>query len=136
MPTNTNAPTATDPYASYGGSVADNTAPADPYAAYGGSVQSSASSAPLTEADAASGDFANQQASQTQTARDLAQPTHVLLNGKIQPINQSTGAVAGVKRNTVDALTGLYHAMRDPATEQEKAEILQKIREQNAKGDK
>src|SRR5277367_4478764 len=40
-------------------------------------------SAPLTEAAAASGNFANQQASQTQTARDLAQPTHVLVNGKI-----------------------------------------------------
>jgi hypothetical protein len=52
------------------------------------------------------------------------------------PVPQPTGVLAGVKRNTVDALTGLYHAFNDPATEQEKTDILQKIRDGNSKGDK
>jgi hypothetical protein len=54
----------------------------------------------------------------------------------LQGAPQPTGALAGVKRMTVDALTGVYHAFSDPATEQEKADILQKIRNDNAKGDK
>jgi hypothetical protein len=57
-----------------------------------------------------------------------------------QPVAQGsaqkdTGALAGVKRNTVDALTGLYHAFTQPPSDQEKQEILAKIREQNQKGD-
>jgi hypothetical protein len=45
----------------------------------------------------------------------------------------ATGFVAGVKRNTVDALTALYHGFNDPATEQEKADMLSKIRDENTK---
>jgi len=55
----------TDPYADYGGSVATPTASAqDPYAAYGGSRARPApqTSAPLSESDAASGNFASKQA--------------------------------------------------------------------------
>ena len=60
---------------------------------------------------------------------------------KAQPIETaqpapSTGIGAGIKRNTVDALTGLYHAFNSPATDEEKQAILGKVREANAKGDK
>ncbi|HEV2522590.1 MAG TPA: hypothetical protein VGT24_09430 [Candidatus Acidoferrales bacterium] len=37
-----------------------------------------------------------------------------------------TGIWAGVKRNTVGMVAGLYHAFTDPATEQEKQDILAK----------
>jgi hypothetical protein len=58
-----------------------------------------------------------------------------------QPVAQGsaqkdTGVVAGIKRNTVDALTGLWHAFNQPATDDEKAAILAKVREANANGDK
>jgi len=57
-----------------------------------------------------------------------------------QPTEQSqpakTGVLAGTKRNTVDALTGLWHAFNQPATNDEKAALLQKVREANARGDK
>jgi hypothetical protein len=48
------------------------------------------------------------------------------------PKPEDTGVMASVKRNTVGAITGVYHALSDPATDQEKAEILQKVREQNS----
>jgi hypothetical protein len=48
---------------------------------------------------------------------------------------KDTGVLAGVKRNTVDALAGLWHAFNQPATDQEKSEILQKVREANQRGD-
>jgi hypothetical protein len=47
-----------------------------------------------------------------------------------------TGIAAGLKRNTVSAITGLFHAFTDPATNEEKQAILQKVREANQKGDK
>jgi len=47
-----------------------------------------------------------------------------------------TGIWAGVKRNTVGMVSGLYHALTDPATDQEKAELKQKVDEANAKGDR
>jgi hypothetical protein len=53
-----------------------------------------------------------------------------------KPAQPQTGIVAGIKRNTVDSLTGLWHSFNQPATEQEKADILQKIRNENANGDK
>jgi hypothetical protein len=102
-----------------------------------GAPVSAPQSAPLTEADAASGKFANQQAQQK--VRDVAgPPTHIFQNGKIVPIDQAapTGVVGSLKRNSVDALTGLWHAFNQPATNDEKAALLQKVREANAKGDK
>src|ERR1700746_3378976 len=48
---------------------------------------------------------------------------------------QETGVWAGIKRNTVGVVSGLYHAFTDPATEQEKSDLLQKIRSENAKGE-
>lgn len=47
-----------------------------------------------------------------------------------------TGIWAGVKRNTVGLVTGLYHAFSDPATDQEKAELKQKVDAENANGGK
>jgi hypothetical protein len=38
-----------------------------------------------------------------------------------------TGVWAGVKRNTVGMVTGLYHALADPATDLEKAQLMQKV---------
>jgi hypothetical protein len=49
-----------------------------------------------------------------------------------QAETQETGILPALKRNTVGVITGLYHAFSDPATEQEKAEILQKVRDENA----
>src|SRR2546429_7622646 len=43
-----------------------------------------------------------------------------------------TGIWAGVKRNTVGMVAGLYHAFSDPPTEQEKAALLQKVQEEKA----
>jgi hypothetical protein len=48
------------------------------------------------------------------------------------PAPQPTGVLAAGKRMTVDALTGMYHAFNDPATDQEKADVLAKIRAENA----
>jgi hypothetical protein len=43
------------------------------------------------------------------------------------PASQDTGVWAGVKRNTVGMVTGLYHAFTDPPTDQEKAALMQKV---------
>src|SRR5262249_5493765 len=43
-----------------------------------------------------------------------------------------TGVLAGVKRNTVGIVTGLYHALADPATDQEKAQLMQKVKAEKA----
>lgn len=40
---------------------------------------------------------------------------------------QDTGVLAGLKRNTVGVVTGLYHAFTDPPTDQEKADLMQKV---------
>src|SRR6266850_7355103 len=51
-----------------------------------------------------------------------------------QPAQQTpkdTGVWAGVKRNTVGAIEGVYHALSDPVTPEESAQLLQKIREHN-----
>jgi hypothetical protein len=50
---------------------------------------------------------------------------------EIAPEDQ--GVIAGVKRNTVGLVKGLYHALSDPATEQEKSDILNKIQAENKK---
>lgn len=42
-----------------------------------------------------------------------------------------TGIWAGVKRNTVGAVTGIYHALTAPATDDEKQELLDKVRSDN-----
>lgn len=49
--------------------------------------------------------------------------------------DKETGVLAGIKRNTVGVVSGLYHAFTDPPTEQEKSDLLQKIREENHAGE-
>jgi hypothetical protein len=41
-----------------------------------------------------------------------------------------TGVLAGIKRNTVGVVTGLYHAFTDPPTGQEKAELMKKVQDE------
>ena len=43
-----------------------------------------------------------------------------------------TGVWAGVKRNTVGMVAGLYHAFTDPATDEEKADLMQKVQDEKA----
>lgn len=43
------------------------------------------------------------------------------------PAKPETGVWAGIKRNTVGMVAGLYHAFTDPATDQEKTELMQKV---------
>lgn len=54
---------------------------------------------------------------------------------KVVSPQDGTGIWAGVKRNTVGMVSGLYHAFTDPATAQEKTDLLQKLRQDNARGD-
>jgi hypothetical protein len=49
-----------------------------------------------------------------------------------QPSKPDTGIWASAKRNTVGTIEGLYHALTDPATDQEKADLLAKIQKENA----
>jgi hypothetical protein len=56
---------------------------------------------------------------------DVPQPT--------APAQQETGIWAGVKRNTVGMVAGLYHAFTDPATDQEKQDLLSKAQSENQK---
>jgi hypothetical protein len=63
-------------------------------------------------------------------------PWAVISQTPAQPAPAKTGVVAGVKRNTVDSLTGLWHAFNQPATDEEKQAILAKVREANQRGDK
>ena len=51
------------------------------------------------------------------------------------PPKPETGVFASIKRNTIGAIEGVYHALTDPATDEEKAQILSKIREENARGE-
>jgi hypothetical protein len=53
------------------------------------------------------------------------------VSGGATASQQETGVWAGVKRNTVGLVTGLYHALADPATDQEKQELLAKIQAEN-----
>jgi len=52
----------------------------------------------------------------------------------LQPVSgaapQDTGIWAGVKRNTVGMVAGLYHAFTDPPTDQEKADLMQKVQDE------
>lgn len=43
------------------------------------------------------------------------------------PAKPDSGMWTGIKRNTVGMIAGLYHAFTDPATDQEKAELMQKV---------
>jgi hypothetical protein len=43
------------------------------------------------------------------------------------PTPAETGVLAGIKRNTVGMVKGLYHALADPPTDLEKAQLLQKV---------
>jgi hypothetical protein len=49
-----------------------------------------------------------------------------------QQTPKDTGVWAGVKRNTVGAVEGIYHAFHDDVTPEESVQLLQKIREHNA----
>jgi hypothetical protein len=51
------------------------------------------------------------------------------------PAQPETGIWAGVKRNTVGMVAGLYHAFADPATDQEKQDLLTKVQAENARGE-
>ena len=53
----------------------------------------------------------------------------------VAPQKPETGVLASLKRNTVGAIEGVYHALTDPATDEEKSQILSKIREENARGE-
>src|SRR5947209_2080461 len=48
------------------------------------------------------------------------------------PAAQDTGVWAGIKRNTVGMVAGVYHALSDPATPQERADLLKKVVEEKA----
>jgi len=119
-------------------------APAQASTAPGGSLNwtpAPASSALTSEADAAAqAPNAAQQAHKT--VGDLIKPTHIYdpTTKTLQPLVQPTqyapeGVIGGVKRNTVGAVTGIYHALNDPVTPQESAELLQKVREYNSRPD-
>jgi hypothetical protein len=55
--------------------------------------------------------------------------------GAAVPPKDETGVWAGIKRNTVGMVSGLYHAFSDPATPEEKSQLLEKIRKENANGE-
>jgi hypothetical protein len=115
-------------------------------------------SAPLTEKDAATSTYAAQQASDKFQDLPAKDPSHVRFqatDGSIHDVPsqylsrakqidpnlkildspngdpEDRGVGAGLKRNTISVITGLYHAFTDPATDQEKAELLQKVRDLN-----
>src|SRR5689334_18242599 len=100
----------------------------NPYAAYGGSVATDAQAAPAPTTPIAAHDPYAAYGGSVATQSKPAQPTQ-----QAQP-EQDKGVLASVKRNTVDALTGLYRAFTDPATDQEKQDLLQKVREGNEMG--
>ena len=115
-----------DPNASYqpAQTSTDNTASAfDPNADY--------QAAPKTVGDVA-GNPTHFYNSATKSIEPLPAVPSAIPAG-LQGPQQATGVLAAGKRMTVDALTGLYHAFHDPATDQEKADILQKIRAENNK---
>jgi hypothetical protein len=117
-------------------------------------------SAPLTEKDAATSTYATQQASDKFQDLPAKDPSHVRFqatDGSVHDVPsqylsrakqidpnlkildspngdpEDRGVTAGIKRNTVGVITGLYHAFTDPASDQEKAELLQKVRDLNQK---
>jgi hypothetical protein len=49
-----------------------------------------------------------------------------------QPAPAETGVMAGIKRNTVGMVTGLYHALADPPTDLERAQLMQKVQAEKA----
>jgi hypothetical protein len=48
------------------------------------------------------------------------------------PPPPETGVLAGIKRNTVGMVTGLYHALADPPTDLEKTQLMQKVQAEKA----
>lgn len=57
-------------------------------------------------------------------AGDVFSQIHAAANAPAQP---ETGVWAGVKRNTVGMVAGLYHAFVDSPTDAEKAQLMQKV---------
>jgi hypothetical protein len=115
-------------------------------------------STPLTEKEAGTSTYAAQQASDRFQNLPAKDPSHVRFqatDGSVHDVPsqylskakqidpnlkildspngdpEDRGVTAGTKRNTVGVITGLYHAFTDPATDQEKAELLQKVRDLN-----
>ncbi|MFI5057550.1 MAG: hypothetical protein ACHQLQ_05145 [Candidatus Acidiferrales bacterium] len=63
----------------------------------------------------------------------IAPPKQTFTN--VTPVDETkpdTGVWAGVKRNTVGMVAGLYHALTDPATDQEKAQLMKKVQDEKA----
>ncbi len=52
--------------------------------------------------------------------------------GSTKQAEPDTGVAAALKRNTVGVITGLYHALTDPATDAEKVQLKQKVDEERA----
>lgn len=99
----------------------------DPFAAYGG----------------ASIDAPQQPTQPTQPADDpfaayggasISAPQAPVQAQPVAPPRNDTGVMAGLRRNTVGAIEGVYHALSDPATDQEKAELTHKVNTMRARG--
>ncbi len=78
---------------------------------------------PLNQAAAPLFDMSKAEPIETQSTTKSAAPSTT---------SQDTGVWAGVKRNTVGMVTGLYHAFTDPPTDQEKAALMKKVQDEKA----
>jgi hypothetical protein len=67
--------------------------------------------------------------------QNAPQPAEAAPQAAAAPAQPETGVVAGIKRNTIGAVTGIYHALTDPVTPEESAQLLQKIRDHNQRPD-
>jgi len=99
--------------------------------------------APLTETDAASGNYANQQAADS-TKQIISTASNQITqqkpafdpNAAYTPApKKEIGVGAGVRRNTVGVVEAIHHALSDPVTPEESTALLQKIREHNQSTD-
>lgn len=52
------------------------------------------------------------------------------VSGGANASQPDTGVLAGIKRNTVGMVAGIYHAFTDPPTAQEKADLMQKVQDE------
>ena len=49
----------------------------------------------------------------------------------VQPQDTDAGLLAGLRRNSIGAIEGIYHAAMDPVTPEESAQLVKKIRDYN-----